>query len=237
MYENAVPFHVAWVPRYVNPREGIDNSLLANKNIKNADFLFTLDYLITKGGIIGLHGYTHQNKDEESIIGSEFSEKYNLSRSEKRQRVEKAIEVAQYLNIPYKFFETPHYRCSARFQRLLEQYFDYIYESNLEVFNNKPIVSEYNNRTMYIPTPLGYVKDDNVGEIIDKAEKIKSEDFFSFYYHPGKEFKYITLETSKDGYPSYKYEANKGVQAIINKMHSMGIDFKNIIELRDKVKK
>ncbi|WP_341349992.1 DUF2334 domain-containing protein [Clostridium polynesiense] len=234
MEDNNSPFHIAWIPRYVNPPEGIDNSLLDNRNMKNAHFLFTLDYLISKGGNIGLHGYTHQYEEEESIVGSEFWEKYNLSRREQRERVEKAIESAQYLNLPYKFFETPHYRANVRFQQLLEQYFDFVYEPSIALLNNKPAFSPFEGKTMFVPAPLGYVKDDNVGEMIGEIEKLKGEDFFSFYYHPGKEFKYITLESEKDGYPYYRYEEGKGVIAVINKLKSIGAEVVSLDSIKAK---
>lgn len=52
------------MPRYIDPSQNIDNSLADNMNMYNADFIYTLDYFTFRRGLIGLHGYTHQNGNE-----------------------------------------------------------------------------------------------------------------------------------------------------------------------------
>ena len=107
-----IKFHIAWVPRYKCPSDNVDNDLLSNYSMNNVGFINLLDYLINKGGQVGLHGYTHQSGDETSLNGIELSRKYNSSESETRQVIESSIDSAISLNIPYTFFESPHYRAS-----------------------------------------------------------------------------------------------------------------------------
>ena len=66
MYSEGMKFHVSWIPRFKAPTNNIDNDLLTNDNITNVGFVNILDYLLNKGGEIGLHGYTHQHDDEKS---------------------------------------------------------------------------------------------------------------------------------------------------------------------------
>ena len=77
LYSQGMKFHVSWIPRFVSPADNIDNDLLTNDNIANAGFVNLVDYLINKGGEIGLHGYTHQHGDEISGKGEELSKDVN----------------------------------------------------------------------------------------------------------------------------------------------------------------
>lgn len=229
--QKGAKFHVAWVPRYVNPEKNIDNDLLKNLNFSNAHFLYTLDYLIDRGAVVGLHGYTHQFGDAESIIGSEFQDSFNQTYEEKKTKVETALNTANRLNIPHVFFETPHYRSSEEFQTMLEEYFNYVYEPCIGVWNYNVYKSVRNNRTKFIPAPLGYVKDKNVDEMIDKI-KAKDENLKSFYYHPSKEFEYIKIEKDENGYPYYKYDENSMLHKLINEIYKEGYSLKSIEDFK-----
>ncbi|HEY8890119.1 MAG TPA: DUF2334 domain-containing protein, partial [Clostridium sp.] len=109
LYSCGVPFHIAWVPRYIDKTKNIDNDPSKINNMYNADFVFTMDYLINKNGFIGIHGYTHQFKNGVSIDDNEFSEKYNTDEKNICERLELAIKCANDLDLPYICFETPHY--------------------------------------------------------------------------------------------------------------------------------
>lgn len=215
----SIPFHIAWVPRYVNPPENIDNDLLKKNNIENADFIFTFDYLIDRGATIGLHGYTHQYGDEESVIGTEFSAKCNTDESVIRERIESAIDTASKLNIPVSFFETPHYRATEFQQSIFEQYFDIIYEPYIGKYNSIPLISPRNNRTLYIPTPLSYVKGDNgTEEMLSNIDNNGVNQVASLFVHPSKEFQYITIVKEKNGCHKYIYDENSILHQITNEL-------------------
>lgn len=227
LYEQGAKFHIAWIPRYVNPKENIDNDLTRDFSFSNANFLFTLDYLIDRGGVVGLHGYTHQYGQEESIIGSEFQESFNQSPEEQRSRVEKALDTANKLNIPHVFFETPHYRSSEEFQSILEEYFNYVYEPAIGVWNYNVYLSERNHRTKFIPAPLSYVEDKDVDAMIEKIKK-KDENLKSFFYHPAKEFEYIKFASSEDGYPYCSYDENSMLHKLVNTIYAEGYNLSSI---------
>ncbi|WP_051623534.1 DUF2334 domain-containing protein [Clostridium hydrogeniformans] len=228
LYDEGSAYHIAWIPRYVNPEKSEDNDLTRDTSFLNSEFLYTLDYLINRGAMVGLHGYTHQYGNEESIIGSEFQEKNKLSREEEVRRVEAAIKNAIALNIPYKFFETPHYRSSARFQTVLENYFDYVYEPCIGVWNKKIHISDRNKATKYVPAPLGYVEDRNVQDMINKIKDDKSKELKSFFYHPGKEFDDIVLKREGNGYPYYEYKDTSMLKTMIKELNKDGYKLRYI---------
>lgn len=227
--KNNVPYHIAWVPRYVFPEKGVDNDLLKVNNFVNAEFIYTLDYLVNRGALIGLHGYTHQYGNAESIIGSEFEDKSNLTIEEKKKKVKDAINTAQLLNIPYRFFETPHYRSNAEFQTMLEGYFNYIYEPCIGKWNQKPYLSERNNKTVYIPAPLSYVQDEDVESLFNRLKEGKGKKLASFFYHPTKEFKYIDIRN--DGNNIVYTYGESPMKRIIKRFNEEGIKFNYINKL------
>lgn len=231
LYSRSIPFHIAWIPRYVNPPKGIDNNLLENNNIADADFIFTLDYLIDKGGVIGLHGYTHQNGNEESVIGAEFTNKVNTDEKSIRERVEGAISTASKLNIPITFFESPHYLATQYQQSIFEKYFDYIYEPYIDKYNKIPMLSPRNHKTLYIPTPLGYINNDaSVEKMIKNIDSNNINQLASLFYHPTKELDAIGISECGDGYHKYYYDSNSILHQIVNALESNGY---RIISIKD----
>ncbi|SHI62334.1 hypothetical protein SAMN02745163_00506 [Clostridium cavendishii DSM 21758] len=229
MYSKCETFHIALVSRYVNPELGIDNDIARDNNIKNANFLFTIDYLINRNGIVGLHGYTHQYGNAESIIGSEFGKNGYNKESDIRLRVEAAIENAVKLNIPYKFWETPHYRTTKEQQAIFEEYFNYLYEPCIGVYNTEIIESKRNKLTKYIPTPLSYVKDLNVEEMKKSMQNKKSNEIMSLYYHASKEAtNYIEVSIDKENNINYKYNENSVLKKLVNFIQEKGYKFNSI---------
>ena len=128
LYSQGMKFHVSWIPRFKAPADNIDNDLLTNDNITNVGFVNLLDYLINKGGEIGLHGYTHQHDDEKSGYGEELSKDVNNTDSETRAVIENGIDTASALNIPISYYESPHYFDTELQQKVIEDYFQFIYE-------------------------------------------------------------------------------------------------------------
>lgn len=220
MYSQRAPFHVAWIPRYKNPKEGIDNDLLKVDSMANADFIYTLDYMIKRGAIIGLHGYTHQYGEEQSIANAEFGDYATLQETE--SRVKAAINTAKELNIPYEFFESPHYKSTEAQQKIFEKYFNYMFEPQKGVFNTKPVLSKRNNRTVYVPAPLGYVHDNDVDDMIKRIKAKGKDSIGAFFYHPTKEFESITLLKNNDDYPDYEYSSSSMLHKMIKCLKDEG---------------
>ena len=62
----------------------------------------------------------------ESAVGFEFGNT-QPSTSRFKERIEKAIETAKYLDIPISFFETPHYAITEEQNKIAEDYFKILY--------------------------------------------------------------------------------------------------------------
>ncbi|WP_066894770.1 DUF2334 domain-containing protein [Clostridium nigeriense] len=227
MKRNNESFSISWIPRYINNDKKIDNDISKEKSMENSNFVFTLDYIVNNGGNIGLHGYTHQYKNSNSVSGVEFGDEGCNNLDEVRKRVEDALGIAKKLNIPISYWETPHYKTTAEEQKIFEEYFSIIYEPSIGLYNKKIITSENNEVTKYIPTPLGYVDDDNGDSIIERMINCDENQEFSLFYHLSMEIKSINI-TINNGNIEYKYKDDSILKKIVKLARKLGYRFSNI---------
>lgn len=232
LYSKNIPFHVAWVPRYLDPKNNIDDDASRDFNIHNANFVYTLDYFIDRGGIIGLHGYTHQANDAASIDGIEFDGMTNNTEPVIRDRVEKAIQCAKVLDIPIGFFESPHYAATDEEMQIIEQYFNYMYDPPKFASRNNIAKRQSKDRTVtYIPTPLDYVDGiKHADKVIEKINSLDENTLGSFFYHPSIESSFIKFKNNKDGSVEYTYEDDSPLKKIIKAFEKNNYEFKKITE-------
>lgn len=242
LYSENVPFHVAWVPRYIDPHQNpkVDNDPAKQNSMFNSDFIFTLDYFEDKNAIIGLHGYTHQYGNDVSIDGLEFHrgprDRIPAADAYTQERINLAIASAKALDIPYGFFEAPHYAAAPNVLRIMEKNFDYLYQPySPDGFSESKnlVVKKIDGRIVkYIPTPLEYV--DGKGDtdkMIRKINTLRPNLLASFFYHPSIEFEDITLTKDSTGYPSYSYSPNSTLHRIVKAIKDRGYKFKTINEI------
>ena len=188
LYSQGIKYHIAWVPKYACPSDNIDNNLLTINNIQNSAFINMLDYFINTGAEIGLHGYTHQSGDETSLNGTELSRNINNSEKEVRSVVENSVDTANALNIPYSFFESSHYKATSSQKDIIKEYVQFLYEPKNYIIYNK---LQKDGDNLFVPTPLGYVRDLDVSYILKELEKPRYGELCSLFYHPTKELDFI----------------------------------------------
>lgn len=235
IYCRGVPFHIAWVPRYIDPRRNSkqDNDLSNKYSMYNADFLFTLDYMLDRNGIAGLHGYTHQYGNSISIGGTEFGDKATSSNQYAEDRIKLAISAAKKLNIPYAFFEVPHYWAAPNQFIVMEKYFDTIYEHYPGIYSHKAMEVKSGDRIIkYIPAPLEYIRDrDDVAKMPARLDSLGSNGLGSFFYHPWLEFQDIKITRDASGYPSYAYSDSSILHQLFKVFESKGYKFVSIHDI------
>lgn len=240
LFSQNIPFHVAWVPRYIDPRPSskADVDISQQYSMNNADIVYTLDYMHDEGALIGLHGYTHQYGTTESIDGFEFHTPYaggtNIPATDEYaiERVNLAKEAAARLKIPIAFFEAPHYAAYGNQLKVIEKNFDIIYE----YYPGFPyqITSRKNGdrNIKYIPTPLDYLDGKkDLNRMLSKIQNIKPNTIASFYYHPYIEFESIILNKTVDGYPTSAYLTNSPLHQILKAIQDKGYRFIKITEV------
>lgn len=235
LYKRNIPYHIAWIPRYINPSNKIDVDPLVQTNFTVAELIFTLDYITNHNGLIGLHGYTHQNGNEISGVGFEFG-KINPSPENFRTKIEMAIKTAKELDIPISFFEAPHYGMTIEQNKIAEEYFKILYypfhgnginRANLTA----PEQSPYNNSSYYIATPLEYIPSNNIEGSITKLKNADIKKMGSIFYHPRLEFDFISLTNDNDT-PSYTYLENSPLKRLSTILEEKGYKMSKVTDIQ-----
>lgn len=223
LYKNNMKFHVAWVPRYVNPSKGVDNELSKSPTMDNVQFVNMLDHLINRGGVVGLHGYTHQSGGEPSLAGWELTRKINSSEEETRNIIESSIKEAKTLNIPIGFFESPHYGATAKQQRIIEEYFNILYEPYSPSYNLNPMIGFRGEGKLYLPAPMGYVTDKNGESLVKKINYLHKHILASLFIHGSAQMPFIELgDLNESGYGDYKILDDSPLTNIIKGLKDTG---------------
>jgi len=232
-YARGVPMQLGWIPRYIDPWNGIDNAPAEEYSMHNANLLYTLDYFALRRGLIGLHGYTHQFGYEISIGGSEFNSTRNTTESSIRRRVQYALDDASELQMPISFFESPHYDATDYQKAIISQYFDVMYEHRSSGKQATVLKITVGDRVVsYVPTPLHYVDGaDDTNNMIAKMRALPVGDLGSFFYHPNIEFAFIALQTGEDGYPACEYRADSPLHRLVDAFIGEGFTFRGIDDL------
>ncbi len=235
MSQKKIPYHIAWIPRYIIPSQKLDNDPLTKNNFEIAEMVYSLDFFTTHNGTIGLHGYTHQSGNTESGAGFEFG-KFDTSESTFKEKIEKAIKTASYLDIPIDFFEAPHYEITPAQNKIAEKYFKILYYP----FNDfgkekadlkKPQRSPYNKSSFYISTPLGYIPVGKEEEALNKIKETSTVNMGSVFFHPSLENDYISLVEDNNSIPAFTYAENSILKRLISILEEKGFKMINVTDL------
>lgn len=229
-----IPYHIAWIPRYVCPSMNIDVDPMKLNDFSTAELVYTLDYLINNSASIGLHGYTHQNGNEESAVGTEFGA--NVPSTENfKTKIEQAIATAKYLDIPIDFFEVPHYQITPEQNKIAEEYFNILYYpfedyglNNVDL--TKPQLSPYNNSSYYISTALDYIPENNIDGAINNLYNADTNNMGSIFFHPRLDFSFIEL-SEENFIPTYKYIEDSPLQRVIVALQEKGFDMSKVTDI------
>lgn len=235
MNEKNIPYHIAWIPRYMIPNNGVDNDPLTKNNFEIAEMVYSLDYFTTHKGIIGLHGYTHQCGNSESAVGFEFG-RYDPSPTVFRKKIQKAIEIASYLDVPINFFEVPHYEITPKQNKIAEEYFKILYYP----FNDygprntdltKPQLSPYNKFSYYISTPLNYIPEGTEDSALAKLKNLNINNMGSVFFHPSLENSFISLIEDSNCAPVFTYSDNSTLKRLVDILEEKGFKMIKVTDI------
>lgn len=238
--EEGVPFHVSLIPCYKDPANNIEISIENTDNPLVRKFIDTIIYMRDKGGLIGLHGYTHQYQAELTAAGYEFMEKGPAVYSKPayaEERVLKALALAEKAGIPIDYWETPHYTASPEQYQLMTNYFGIIYEPNPRDKQFKTVSSWDSTGltgqgVLFIPAPLSNVNGEkDVGRILSQLDKSDPTQPASFFFHPFQEFKWMYKMQAPEGYYFYAYETDSYLHRLISGFKERGYSFVTIYDL------
>lgn len=188
LYYNDIRFGLALVPVYVNPATGGEVRLS-----ERPDLVRTLKEAQAKGGIIVLHGYTHQRHGE-TVVDYEFWERETHApppdeTAEKiRARVDAALDEANKNGIYPQIWETPHYAGSDLTHRVVAEKFRVVWERRDAPFFPYPVRLQATGQTV-LPETLGYVnpREGSPAENLvasAKQQLVVRDGYAAFFFHP-----------------------------------------------------
>jgi hypothetical protein len=234
-----IPFHVTVVPRYLklNPdgswiNRSIDDEVWDRETEAFVHFLY---YMQSRGGVLGMHGYSHQygflkrgDDHQNSFVGNEFSVSGAPDSAEliyTQERFELSLKAFEEIGIQPAFWETPHNVASPQQRDVFCSGIGIQYES-LNKKDEKPVYLKNQNLfsaptlgSVYIPTPFYYIEGGSKSmSMVDSI--VKRLPYFnglaSFFYHPFIEYSFLkpVLEGDGqpvvvDGLPLYRYQEDK----------------------------
>ncbi|MFZ5633482.1 MAG: DUF2334 domain-containing protein [Bacillota bacterium] len=240
LHQEGIPFHVSLIPRQVAPQKGYDVSI-ADDTAYVKKFLKTIKQLQDMGGIIGIHGYTHQSGSEPSGWGFEFYDRHHNPRVHDtyefaRDRMEKAVSLFEKAGITPAYWETPHYTASIKQHPAFEEQMGLLYENKHRGENvNSWKVIDYPGRGyrgfVTVPAPLGnFERDGDVDKMIKKLDR-SGNDLASFFHHPFKEFKYLYKDYNAKGEVYYVYDQNSPLHILLRAFKERGFTFVSVYSL------
>jgi len=254
LQQAGVPFHVALVPRYVDPQAGYDKSIEQVDDPFIRAFLATIRYLQTRGASIGLHGYTHQYGAAASMAGFEFTwsecpqdcppddgveaylEREAFEQSYASSRLRAGFAAVERAGVQIEWFETPHYTASPHQRKIIESWSGVIYE-NLPDEAGPTHLAQLDLDTplfrgvLYVPTPLFYLEGDlnaDVGRMCQQIRGFAADDVASFFYHPYLEFDFLTLDPDTG---AVTYDSNSYLHRLVRCFHEQHYAFVHLLQL------
>lgn len=248
-----VPFHVAMIPRFVDPSAGYDKSISEKKDPYVQKFRSVLAYLRQCGGSIGLHGYTHQYGKAVSAQGYEFfysaceqdcpPEEFGASYLEREvfehsytsSRMRSGLSTADQAEVPVDWFETPHYAAEGSARHVLESWIGVFFENDPrhQEANKRVVVEDIDTPlyrgAVYVPTPLFYVDGAHPKQDVDRMcreiETYAPQDLAGFFFHAFLEFPFIKLEQTAAGKMRVRYDESSHLHRLIRRFTQRGWTF------------
>ncbi|MFZ5651380.1 MAG: DUF2334 domain-containing protein [Bacillota bacterium] len=240
LHQEGVPFHISLIPRIVVPSKNYDVSI-GDDTPYTRTFINTIKNMEKLGGIVGVHGYTHQSGKDNSAAGFEFYDRvenpsvpdaYEFA----RERADKAFALFLKTGIKPAYWETPHYTASIKQHPAFEEQTGLLYENNHrgEAAGNYKVIDHHGNGFrgyITVPAPLGNIdKSTDVEKMIKRLDNM-GNDLASFFYHPFREFKYMYKEYNSKGEPYYVYDQNSPLHVLIRSFREKGYTFVPVYSL------
>ena len=204
-----VPFSISLVPFYLDPASNTAVSLS-----DQPDFVKAIHYMVRKGGVIVMHGYTHQYRGETTADYEFWDMMQNAplfadSREYVRERIELGLEELARNGLYPVTWETPHYGASQLDYSVINHYFSSAYErrQTIDLHGSDQLlpwlISRHTAGGKIIPENLGYIplSRPEAGPLLEAARNHLAlrDGVASFFFHP-----FVDIAVLKEIIPAMK---------------------------------
>ncbi len=189
-----VPFAISLVPFYLDPASNTAASLSDQPELVEA-----IRYMVRKGGVIVMHGNTHQYRGETTADYEFWDMMHNEplfsdSREYVRERIETGLQEMARNELWPVTWETPHYGASQLAYSVINNYFSSAYErrQTIDLHGSDQLlpwlIYEHTAGGKIIPENLGYIplSDQRSGPLLEAARNNLAlrDGVASFFFHP-----------------------------------------------------
>ncbi len=209
LHDQQVPFSISLVPFYLDPVSNTAASLS-----DQPEFVKAIHYLIRKGGVVVMHGNTHQYRGE-STSDYEFWDAmqngplFSDSREYVRERLETGLAELARNDLYPVTWETPHYGASQLDYSVINQYFSSSYErrQTIDLHGSDQLAPwllyHHSAGGKIIPENLGYIplSRPEAGPLLEAAANNLAlrDGVASFFFHP-----FVDMAVLKEIIPQMK---------------------------------
>ena len=190
LYSHSAAFTLAWVPVNVRPLDGFRNDV-RDYSLYNLEFVFTMDYLISRGAQLGVHGYTHQRGNANSVVGYDFGA--GVSEAEARLNFANQLAAAEYFGWTVYSFTFPKHLGTTEQFYLAGEYFDFVMPNFDVRGSNTPRHVHVGDRVVtYMSSVEDHLVDRGEQPILALLGRInRAGDIASFFFHTWLEYEFI----------------------------------------------
>jgi hypothetical protein len=220
-YSHNAAFTIAWIPVNVRPSDNFRNDT-RDYSRYNLEFVFTMDYLIDRGGQTGLHGYTHQLGNQSSVAGHEFGS--GVSNERARELFALQIEAAEYFGWTVYSFTFPKYIGTIRQFEIAGEYFDFIMPNFHSRVNNIPNKVSVDGRDVVY---MNAMQDHLMGEgetylraLLNRLSRASGT--ASFFFHTWLEYGSIDVSRDDLNRPVISRDTNSPLHRILDNLRENG---------------
>jgi uncharacterized protein YdaL len=194
LHGEEVPFSISLVPYYLDPASNTAASLS-----DQPEFVEAIHYMMRKGGVIVMHGTTHQYRGETTADYEFWDMMHNEplfsdSREYVRERIETGLQELSHNGLYPVTWETPHYGASQRAYSVINQYFSSAYErrQSIDLHGSDQLlpwmIYRHTAGGKIIPENLGYIplSNQDAGDLLAAARNNLAlrDGIASFFFHP-----------------------------------------------------
>jgi len=221
LYSHSAAFTLAWVPVHVRPLEEFRNDP-RDYNRYNVEFVYTMDYQLSRGGQLGLHGYTHQRGNQNSVAGYDFGP--NVNERETRENFGNQLAAAAHFGwTPYSFTFAKYYGTQRQYE-IAGEYFDFIMPNfNTRGSNNPRRVEVDGRQVVYMNTAEDHMVDRGERHLNDLLARLnRAGGIASFFFHTWLDYEFIEVSRDENNLLTIQYDARSPLHQILDNLRRNG---------------
>jgi hypothetical protein len=171
---------------------------------------------------MGLHGYTHQRGNQNSIAGHEFGS--GVSDAETRASFENQLAAAAHFGWTAQYFTFPKHIGTRRQHEIAAEYFDVIWPHPYSRAIHTPYRVQVGDReVVYFNTPQDHPHSASEADVSAMLRRLNGAgEIANFFFHTHLEYDYMQITRDANGRPTITHCENSPLHRILDTLRENG---------------